>query len=92
MTSSFPTGDYGQELQPQPSSLDRRASIGVIQDMEEEIRADPWPVALFWRGNLDLRNREAKTQFELIRHEGCRERGSEWDQKLSLQEAARQRP
>lgn len=47
--------------------MERKASIGVIQDMEEEVRADPWPAALFWRGNLlHLGNKEATTQFELV--------------------------
>lgn len=43
---------------------------------EKEVRADPWPVALFWRGDLlQLGNGEAKTQFELIKQEGHRARG-----------------
>lgn len=55
----------------QPRSLKRKASIGVMQDMEEDIRAVPWLVASFRRGDLtQLGNGEAKTQFELMRREG----------------------
>lgn len=45
-------------------SWEREVSICVIQDTEEEARADPWPAALLWReGLIQLGNGEAKTQF-----------------------------
>lgn len=67
ITASFPQGDCVNR------SWEGKVSICVIQDTEEEVRADPWPAALLWTADpIQLGNGEAKTQSEVTGHEGRR--------------------